>query len=268
MPSRSHLYDDPAVYDILHAPGTVGEVDGLEAIEDRFVPGELTRARRLWLEPACGSGRYLREAARRGIGALGFDLSDAMIDYARANSPASGPGVGESDYFVGDMTDFAGRMGRARATFAFNLINTIRHLPSDAAMLAHFDHMARVLAPGGVYVVGLSLTAYGCEAPTEDVWKGSRAGTRVTQIVQFIPPRWEGNPRTRSEKVLCHLMVAAGGGPAEHRDSTYRLRTYSLAQWEALIARSPLGIVASIDERGADHPAADGGYCLFVLGRS
>jgi SAM-dependent methyltransferase len=265
MPPRSGLYDDPAIYDILHAPGTTAEVDGLQSIERRFVPRDLTRAQRLWLEPACGSGRYLREAARRGIDTIGFDLSESMIDYARANAPAPAKRVGQSDYFVGDMTDFASRIGRARVSFACNLINTIRHLPSDAAMLDHLGQMARVLAPGAVYVVGLSLTAYGRESPAEDVWTGSRDRTKVTQVVQFIPPRWQGNPQTRSERVLCHLMVATGNGPAEHRDSTYRLRTYNLDQWQALVARSSLRILASIDEDGQDHPAADGGYCLFVL---
>ena len=36
---------------------------------------------------------------------------------------------------------------------AFNLINTIRHLPSDKAMCDHFAEISRVLAPGGVAYV-------------------------------------------------------------------------------------------------------------------
>ncbi len=264
--SRSGLYDDPAIYDILHAPGTAEEVDGLEAIERRFVPDALTARARLWLEPACGTGRYLREAARRGIDTAGVDLSQGMIDYATAHAPKPGPGVGKSAYTLADMTDFVKTIGRARVSFAFNPINTIRHLTSDAAMLAHLDQIARVLAPGGVYVVGLSLTAYGCESPSEDVWVGARGRVRVTQVVQFIPPRWEGNPSTRSEQVVCHLSIERPGG-IEHRDSVYRLRTYSLAQWESLLRRSALRIVERIDEVGESYPAADGGYHLFVLAK-
>lgn len=266
MPSpRTGLYDDPKIYDILHAPGTPGEVDGLEAIERRFVPPKTLRSGRRWLEPACGTGRYLREAARRGIDVAGFDIARPMLEYAAAHAPAPGEGVGEWRFFSADMTDFTRRLRAFRATLAFNLINSIRHLPSDEAMLLHLEQVARALAPGGVYLVGLSLTAYGCEAPSEDVWTGSRGRTRVTQVVQFIPPRWEGNPRSRSEKVLSHLVVESPSA-TEHRDSTYPLRTYSLAQWEALVRRSPLRIRATVDEDGRDHPAADGGYCLFVLG--
>ena len=262
--ARAGLYDDPMLYDVLHAPGTAEEVAGLEKIERKFVDPALTARARVWLEPACGSGRYLREANRRGIDTIGFDLSEGMIGYAREHTLRPGPGVGDASYFVGDMTDFARRVGRDRVSFAFNLINTIRHLPGDAAMLAHFEQIAEVLAPGAVYVVGLSMTAYGCESPSEDVWVGARGRLRITQLVQFIPPRWQGNPRTRSEQVVSHLAIERPSA-VEHRDSTYHLRTYSMEQWEILVSESRLRLVASIDEEGDASPAADGGYAVFVL---
>lgn len=257
--SRSGLYDDPLVYDVLHAPGTGEEVDGLIAIERRFVPMDTPR---LWLEPACGTGRYLREAAARGIAAIGFDLREGMIEYARERTPAGAA----CEWFVGDMTDFARRVGRRRVSLAFNLINTIRHLPSDEAMLAHLAEVERVLAPGGAYIVGLSLTAYGRESPSEDVWTGARGRLRVTQVVQYLPPRSTGNPKSRSELVVSHLVLDRPTG-VEHRDSSYRLRTYSLEQFRALVERSPLRIEASVDELGADAAASDGGYALLVLTR-
>ena len=262
--SRSGLYDDPKIYDVLHAPGTGEEVDGLEAMERRFVPAKLTARGRLWLEPACGSGRYLREAARRGIDCVGFDLCRGMVDYANDHAPKPGDGVGKSNYFVADMRDFAPRVPLRRVSFAFNLINTIRHLPSDDAMLEHFEQVARVLAPGGVYVVGLSFTAYGSECPTEDTWTGARGPLRVTQIVQYLPPRSQGNPSGRRERVLSHLMVQRPAG-VEHRDSSYHLRTYNCREWLALLNKSPLRIVDHIDESGESFAAADGGYSLVVL---
>ncbi|MBK7403044.1 MAG: class I SAM-dependent methyltransferase [Phycisphaerales bacterium] len=90
--TRSGLYDDPEIYDILHAPGTRAEVDGLEAIEGRYVDRSRCGGARRWLEPACGSGRYIREAARRGIEAVGFDLSPGMIEYARRHAGRGGRG--------------------------------------------------------------------------------------------------------------------------------------------------------------------------------
>lgn len=260
MPSpRSGLYDDPAVYDILHTPGTADDVNTLEAIEEAFTP-PISPSRRLWLEPACGSGRCCRVAAARGIETIGFDLSPDMIEYALRRARL-GPG---GEFFVADMTEFLPGLRGRRPTLAFNLINTIRHLPSDRAMLEHFDQVARALAPGGVYVVGISLTVYGCESPSEDIWIGSRGPVRVTQVVQFIPPRWDGNPKPRSELVVNHLIIKRPAG-TEERDSTYRLRTYDLEQWNRLIAASALETLACVDEAAEPDEPMAGGYNLFVL---
>ena len=262
--SRSGFYDDALVYDVLHTPGTAEEVLGLEAIERRFVPAATLARGRRWLEPACGTGRYLHAAMRRGTDVVGFDRLGGMVEFASQRAPDDGPGVGSGEFFLGEMTEFAGRIGVRSVTLAFNLINTIRHLPDDGAMRAHFGEVSRVLAPGGVYVVGLSLTAYGNEAPSEDVWSGRRGSLGVRQVVQFIPPRTEGNRHTRTEHVISHLMIERPGG-TEHRDSTYRLRTYSLAQWRDILAQSAMRVVATVDEEGEDAEASDGGYALFVL---
>ncbi len=253
VPSPS-LYTDAKVYDVLHAPGTAAEVRGLEAVERRFV--RTRRRRPTWLEPACGTGRCLAAAARRGRRVAGFDLDPGMIDYARARS------IGGARLFVADMTRFAHELEPASIDLAFCLINTIRHLPSDAAMLAHLREIESVLAPGGVYVVGLSLCAYGLESPSEDTWIGARGRLRVTQVVQFEPP----DRAARSERVVSHLTIERPSG-TEHRDSTYTLRAYDTRQWTRLIARSPLTIAAAIDERANDVAMREPGYHWFVLRR-
>jgi SAM-dependent methyltransferase len=249
------LYSDPRVYDSLHTPGTADEVDGLLRTEAAFsVPNGHPR---LWLEPACGSGRYLRVARARGIDGVGFDISPGMIAYARARAARARSSAHER-YFVASMTDFAAGVA-GPATFAFNLINTVRHLESDAAVLAHFREMARVLAPGAVYAVGLSLSAYGLEGPSEDVWDGARGPCRVRQVVQFIPPL-----AGRDERVVSHLSIRTPAGE-EHRTSSYSLRTYDLAQWRGLVGRSALRIHAAVDGDGALIDPAEPGYAVFLL---
>jgi SAM-dependent methyltransferase len=252
--SEVGLYSDPEVYDILHWPGTAAEFRGLERGARRHV--RTRSARWTVLEPACGTGRLLRPAARRGHRALGFDLSAAMVEYAQERLPKSGG----HRAFVADMTRFAGTLGRTRVDLAFCPINTVRHLLSDAAMLAHFAEMARVLKWGGVYLVGIGTTVPGLETVSEDVWKGSRGRSKVTQVVTFFPPA-----RGRLERVHSHLIVERDG-EREHRDSTYRLRTYSLAQWEALIERSALKVLGVVDAEGKVIKAPTLGYGVWALG--
>lgn len=247
--SSGGLYADALVYDVLHTAGTAGDVRGLLKIEDRFVG--LRQGR--WLEPACGSGRYLRAGERLGQGISGFDADAAMIAFVRTRQSSADVRVALMESFVIDRW-------RGRFSLAFNLINTIRHLESDAAMLAHLGEVAESLKPDGVYVVGLSLAHYGHEGPSEDVWKGGRGSLRVTQIVQFEP----GTAADRTEQVYSHLMIERGG-VVEHRDSLYALRTYNLLEWQSLVGRSAMELVGCVDEQGRDMDVVDGCYRLFVL---
>lgn len=248
-------YDYPAWYDILHAAGTAREVTGLERIEARYC----TARGRLWLEPACGSGRYLRTAAGRGIRVIGFDRSEGMIDYARTMMKRRSE---RARFFVADLADFA---SPARATFAFCPINTIRHLPSDRAMLAHFACVRRALASGGVYALGIETCRYGLEFPSEDIWEGRRGRVHVQQAVQYLPPgRGE-----RIERVISHLTIRTPT-VARHLDSRYDLRAYSDAELFRLLAKARWRVLGVCDADGHDALRGPrgrivGGYGLYVL---
>jgi SAM-dependent methyltransferase len=256
-------YDDPAVYDILHTPGSAAELDTVQRLARRHLEAQgRGRRRYTWLEPACGTGRYLRLLARRGEHAVGFDRDPAMVAYARRGMRALGP-QRRARVLVADMTRFADRVGPRRIDIAFNLVNTIRHLQNDAQMQAHLIEVARVLRAGGLYVVGMSLTQYGAELPSEDLWVGRRGSCRVTQLVQYLPPGSPG-PRGRIETVISHLMIERPRG-VEHRDATYDLRCYDAAQWRKLVERSPLRIVAAADAHG--NPIVDWNttYVVFLM---
>lgn len=250
-------YRHPSWYDILHSPGTAGEVDGLERIERRFSRRPLAPGR-VWLEPACGTGRFLRVAAGRGRRVIGIDLGREMIEYARASFARRGL---RGRFVLGDIARFR---SPARADFAFCLINTLRHLPTDASMLDHFACMARALKPGGVYAVGLECSRYGRQFPSEDVWEGRRGTVRVQQVVQYRPP----TARSRREWVHSHLTITSPGAE-RHLDSAYDLRAYSEREWSRLVARSAMREIGRCDPDGSDcllGPAGVvGGYAVRVL---
>jgi len=147
--------------------------------------------------------------------------------------------------------------------FAFNLINTIRHLPSDRAMLDHFEQMAKILKPGGVYALGLSLSSYGFEISSEDIWIGQRGRCEVRQVVQYLPGTGEGRGG-RMERVISHLTVTRERS-VDEIDFTYDLRGYDHAQWTRLIARSPLKVLGTVREDGSSFKVSEPGYAIFML---
>lgn len=262
---RQGLYADPMIYDILYTPGTAGEVTALEKIEKGFGGGKPRRSR-LWFEPACGTGRYLRVAWGRGVRVAGFDRDPGQLEYARGR--IKGPLGG---LFVADMEDFANAAARTglrkgSVDFAFNPVNTIRHLESDQAFLRHFDQMADLLKPGAVYVVGLSLTDYENLMPEEDLWIAARGKCQVSQLVNYLPPE-PGTKTARVETVISHLTVTRPRG-TEHFDDTYGLRTFDQKQWRNLVKRSRLELVGSFDAFAEPVECRALSYQLEVLRRS
>lgn len=250
------------MYDIVHTPGTAEEVRGLERIAEMYAPG----VKGSWLEPACGTGRYLRLLAKHGHRCVGFDRSAAAIEYARAWVTRAGLGQ-QCSFNLGEFGAFEVAAGSVRA--AFCSINTIRHVATDAELLQHFELIADGLAPGGVYVVGLSLTAYGIEPPTEDIWTASRGRCRVTQVCSYFPPDGDGasdRDGGRTERVHSHVRVERPRGVEEITDA-YGLRTYSPGQWLDVIDRSALRLVHVTDEFGTPMDVPPSGYRLYVLGR-
>lgn len=239
------LYADPSVYDILQTPGTAAEVDAFERVEAAFAGGRPRRADRLWYEPACGTGRYLRVARGRGRTVGGYDADPGMVAYAARRL---GPAVRRAA--MADPVVPGVRPGSV--SFAFNPVNTIRHLPDDRAVLAHLAQVARLLAPGGLYVVGISLADYDRLEPEEDLWEAARGRCRVSQLVNYLPPE-PGTGRARTETVISHLTVTRPSG-VEHRDDRYDLRTWDERQWRRLLERSALRRLGSCD--GGGRPLA------------
>lgn len=271
---RTHLYADPEIYDILHDEGTRSDVTRFANIAKAVSPSLRAVKQLRWLEPASGSGRYLLACAARGNIAVGIDLSREMIAYtlerAREKKFASNVAGLAARMESFDISKAAWASGKPRAFgkahIAFNPINSIRHLATDAAMLKHLACVREHLHRDGVYIVGLSLSAYGLETVSEDVWVGTRRGVTVTQVVQYEPPDIDARgAAARRERVISHLTISRAGAADEHRDSSYWLRTYNLAQWNAIIERSGWTIAGTFANTGKRAKPAEPGYYLFVL---
>lgn len=263
MPKReSGFYEDPVIYDILHSPATGEDYRVLAKLFECHLSKKLRKGS--WLEPACGSGRFLRACATQGRRIVGFDQNQKMVAYAQRRLARLGLSR-RARVFAASMESFSSRMKPSNVAFAFNTINTIRHLETDEVFLRHFAEMSRVLIQGGLYVVGMSLSAYGEEEPSEDVWKGQRGRCRVQQLVQYLPPVTRG-PKSRVEQVLSHLTIQRPSG-TQHRNDRYGLRCYDKRQWRALIRKSALDLLEVTSDAGEPLEDFDGSYFLYLLQR-
>jgi SAM-dependent methyltransferase len=236
------FYREPVLYDVINTPGTAREVDALEQLAHRYAPPAPWR----WLEPGCGTGRYLRVLRGRKHAVAGYDALPSMLAYARARLARWPDGwTLAAGTFTGATPDLP------PAEVAFCPVNSLRHLRDDEAVIAHLGQVARLLAPGGVYVVGLDMLALDA-VPDEDAWTGARGRLQVQQVVQYLPP--EGG--SRRERVIVQMVVRRPGGESHHGWS-YDLRTYTDAQWNDLVAAAGWRRIATADDGG--RPVAPDG---------
>jgi SAM-dependent methyltransferase len=97
------------------------------------------------LELGIGGGRVALPLARRGITVEGIEASQAVLDRFRAM-----PGSESVPVTVGDMADVP-------VTGPFGLVylvwSGLFHLPNQARQVGCLRNVARVLAPGGAFVI-------------------------------------------------------------------------------------------------------------------
>jgi len=233
--SATRFYDHPRWYDMLHQRGTAWEVDFLRRQADYWIDtGRRTPMEQSWLEPACGTGRYLRYLAKHGYHLTGYDLNNRSLQYARRKSNQRGFDI---EFANASMTDFC---RSASFDFVFNTINTFRHLRTDDEALQHLELMAESLKPGGVYLLGIDIVDYDIPEPLEETWTVNKRGCEVTHFMVTIPPERD----RRIERIINHITVRRRGREFQF-ESTYDLLTYDLEEWRALIDASPFEVVDS-----------------------
>lgn len=135
------LYDYPQYYELATSFRDIeAEVAFMETCMKRFSGIPVNRV----FEIACGPAPHAGEFVKRGFEYIGLDLNRNMLDYAIYKWRLLRP---TPLFFEGNMADFE---QLAQADFAFVMLGSL-YLNSLAEMTSHFNCMARILRPGGLY---------------------------------------------------------------------------------------------------------------------
>ena len=218
---QKSLYDYPKYYDLLFGSDWRPEFNFLRRC---FADHAGRRVRRVF-EPACGTGRLLVKLAEAGYRVSGNDLNAGAVAFCNARLVRRGF---KPTALVGDMSDF--RL-RQPVDAAFNLINSFRHLASEAAAQSHLRCIARALAPGGLYVLGLHLTPRGRPECDYERWAARQGHLAATIEMRSL----EVDRRRRQERVELTLDVYRPTGSMRLVERL-AFRTYTAGQFEKLLA--------------------------------
>jgi len=238
---RGNIYDHPKYYDVLFNSDWKAEFDFLTAC---FARHARRPVRRLF-EPACGTGRLLAKFARAGYEVSGNDLNPHAVEYCNARLVRHGFAPAA---VVGDMADF--RLKR-KVDAAFSTINSFRHLDSEAKAQGHLACVARALAKGGIYLLGLHLTPAHEPTCDRESWAARRGHLNVLSDMQSVGL----DRRRRQERVRLTFDVYTPTRQFRLEDE-FIFRTYTAPQFRRLLVRTPeLEVVETYDfGYEMDHP--------------
>ncbi|RPJ46398.1 MAG: class I SAM-dependent methyltransferase [Chloroflexi bacterium] len=104
------------------------------------------------LDLCCGTGQLALDFLDNGYQVTGLDLSDGMLDYARANAAAYIV-TGQARFIQGDAANFNldGQVGLVVSTF-----DALNHLPDFYALKGCFLSVYPVLVEGGRFIFDLN----------------------------------------------------------------------------------------------------------------
>ncbi len=216
-------YQQPRYYDMAFASRNRAEIEFLEALYNRYAP-----AGSPILEPAVGSGRLMEGLLKRGYEVHGFDLGEAMVEYARSRLDSRSLG---GSLWVADMSDFR---TKRRYGLAHCLVSSFKYLLTEKAAVSHLRSVAASLRKGGVYVLGFHLSDYEDQRRDSETHTGARGRTKVKVRIDSEPP----NRRTRLETLRARLVVTMPTRTLAS-ETTWNFRTYDDAQFLRLLAKVP-----------------------------
>ena len=226
------IYDYPKYYDLLFGSDWKAEFEFLHACFPKHSDRKVKRV----FEPACGTGRLLVKLLKAGYEVGGNDLNEKAIDFCNARfARLSFPETA----CVGDMCDFK---VKKKYDAAFNLINSFRHLATEAQAVAHLKCMAAALNVGGLYCLGILLPTKG-ERMEEEAWTARRGNLQINSYM------WSKGLDTkgRNEPLGITLDIYT---PTKHQRIVDHMdyRTYTKRQFDTLLKKVPeLEVEATYD---------------------
>jgi SAM-dependent methyltransferase len=221
---RGNLYDYPRYYDLVFGSDWKAEFDFLSLCFANLAGREVRRV----FEPACGTGRLLYRLAKAGYEVSGLDLNPRAVDYC--NRRLAQHGFPRSA-FIGDMSDF--RLKR-KVDAAFNMINSFRHLTSGSQAQGHLRCVARALAKGGLYVLGIHLTPTVGRPMGEESWSARRGNLCVNTHM------WTVKRDLRRREEWFHMTYDVWTPTKSFRVADEIVfRTYTAPQFQQLLRSVP-----------------------------
>lgn len=254
-------YDRAELYDIAFSWDTAPEIEFLRALWQQYGCDKLTRI----YEPFCGTGRLIIPLAEQGYESIGVDCSATMLHCLERRV------AGRDLPLMAARADVNEFRCQPPVDLAVTLIDSFRHLTTEAAAAQALRAFHASLREAGLLIIGLQIGAAPIEFDDHNVWEMERDGTLVETAVFSL--RQSGD-EPGTDLLRSVLYVTYPDGRTEEIVSDDPMRTYTRASFLKLVSeQGPFECLAAYDYYAldADQPVDDdeaGGNTVFVLRRA
>ncbi len=233
----SEVYRYPQYYDLGYRWNTQVECDFIVACLKQHGPAGAKRI----LDIGCGSGRHVLELAKRGYEMTGIDARPEMIEFVQAQANAAGMRVTAS---VDDLRHLALR-GVFDAAYCF--MDTFRFLLTNQDIIAHLRAVAKLLAPGGLYLIDFWVPGQWDQIGNEvHQWEQTEGGTTVRVFYVQHPESIDPIQQTFEDELV--FEIQEDGQTREIRGGPTRTRLILPQEFPALVDAS--GVFRLISTHG------------------
>jgi SAM-dependent methyltransferase len=244
-------YRYPEYYDIAFgAADYAAEVDFFETATRKFLRAPVRRV----FEIACGTAPYLVEWQRHGYRYCGLDLSEAMLDAARAKAAGLGAAA---DFITADMRSFD-PAAVGQADLAYVLLGSI-YVGSNREFLDHLGRVAAVLSAGGLYLLD-SVVWFDISNDYRRRWTRRRGGitVRMTYRAEIIDPV----AQTYNEFVTLDVNDR---GTVHKIESRVPTKIFFPQEFLCLVEASPFEFIGWFNDFDLDAPVTPGGRHTVII---
>ena len=244
MSPANGVYAYPQYYDIGYRWRTDEECAFLEACFERYAGIAVGSV----LDAGCGSGRHLRELARRGYRVVGFDPQPEMVHFVREEAQREGLDI---DVFEGSLASFR---FEGEVDAAICLMDTFRFLLTSEEIVAHLRAVAARLTPGGLYVLDFWVPGRWDAAANEIYqWEQEEDGVQVRVLYLQYPETTDPIAQTFEDELI--FQVNDQGREVELCGGRTRTRLILPQEFRALVAASGVfDVCACLDDFELDRP--------------
>lgn len=219
------------------------------------------------LDFGCGTGSHVLALAGRGVPAIGFDVSEAMIH--RARGKLTDALSSRATFAAGDFESFCGELegrGFAGAVSFFNVLNCV---PEPSVLVRQLELIRESLLPGGCLLADVwNGVAVFADEPRPDVRHYPDEHDPQSEVIRITIPELD---RVRQRCVLRYrvLSLDRACGRFSEFESVHDLRFLTPAQYRHVFELA--GLVVR-EEFPKGHPGvpvtADDWYISYLVERA